>query len=448
MPSNFKSVKVENLRINLNNPRYDPRTSEREAIATIIHDQGPKLISLAEDIVDKGLNPSDLPIITSTSDPGIYTVLEGSRRIAALKLLFSRPLIDSLSIAATTKKRLKALAATIDDSLRDVQCVVLSPEDANYWILLKHTGENKGVGTVGWDGRATHRFRGSSPALQAVDLVEASDYLDEETRKKLPGIAITNVERILVTPAARKLLGVDVANRKLILNAPEDQALARLAIVVSEVANRQIKVSGLDTREQRIEYAQRVAASPLPKAISKKPSSTLKGSSAATATSSRRINVYRSTVIPKQFKILISQRRINKIYDELQKLSVDKFVNSAAVLFRVFLELSVDDFGRRKRISYKISPKPSPGKSKASLKPQEMTLRQKLKTAADFLENNNKATKGQLRGIRSLIANRHHVLSVDSLNAYVHNQDYTPTATDLKTSWDNIEIFVEQLWAS
>src|SRR5258708_3840312 len=221
MASNFKIVSVENLRINLNNPRYDPRTSERDAIATIVHDQGPKLISLAEDIVDKGLNPSDLPIITSTSDAGIYTVLEGSRRVATLKLLFSAPLLDSLSLPSTTSKRLKALAATIDDSLKDVQCVVLSPEDANYWIMLKHTGENKGVGTVGWDGRATHRFRGSSPALQAVDLVEASDYIDDETRRKLPSIAITNVERILVTPAARKLLGVDVANRKLILNSPE-----------------------------------------------------------------------------------------------------------------------------------------------------------------------------------------------------------------------------------
>lgn len=445
MPFNIKTIDLENLRINLNNPRYDPRTSEREAVATIVHDQGLKLSNLADDIINKGLNPSDLPIVTPTTEPGIYTVLEGSRRIASLKLLFSSPLLESLDIPTGMVKRFKALQPSLHDELREVQCVVLSPEDANYWILLKHTGENNGVGVVGWDGRASHRFRGSSPALQAVDLVERSDYLDEETRKRLPSIAITNVERILVTPAARRLLGVDVQKDKLILNSPEDEALGRLAIVVSEVANRQINVTGLDTRDQRIEYAQRVAALPLPKPYRKQgaASDSKAGKGTSTSSVSRRISTYRNTIIPKRLKLAISQARLNKIYEELQSLQLDKFVNSGAVLFRVFLELSVDEFGRRKRISFKVVPKASA----KSTKPQDMSLRQKLKALADYLQANNKATKSQLRGILALIANRHHVLSVDSLNAYVHSQDYSPTPGDLKTSWDNIEFFVTQLWA-
>src|SRR6187551_1467437 len=87
----------------------------------------------------------------------------------------------------------------------EYDCAVLPREEANHWILLKHTGENEGLGVVTWDGRARHRFRQSSPALQAVEMVLAGNYLDEETKQKLPKIAITNIERVLNTPDARKL---------------------------------------------------------------------------------------------------------------------------------------------------------------------------------------------------------------------------------------------------
>jgi hypothetical protein len=442
-PRNLKNIDIENLRINLDNPRYEHRSSEREAVVAIVHDQGQKLVNLARDLTDKGPNPSDIPIVTPTTEIGIYTVLEGNRRVAALKLLFNTPLLDSLGLPAAIVRKFKEIQPNAYDELRGMDCVVLSQEDANYWIMLKHTGENEGVGVVGWDGRASHRFRGSSPALQAVDLVEQSNYLDDETRKKLPGISITNVERILVTPAARKILGVDVVQGRLVLNSPEDKALGRLALVVSEVANRHINVSGLDTRDQRIDYAQKIAAQPLPKPIVRKST----GKSISTrpgATSTRRVSIHRNSLIPRQLKLAITQTRINRIYDELQRLTLDRFVNSAAVLLRVFIELSVDEFARRRKITLKVVPNAKPGKK--AKPPRDMTLREKIKTVADHLEANTTASKSQLRGIRTLIANRYHVLSVDSLNSYVHSQDYNPTATELKNNWDNIEPFVVHLW--
>jgi hypothetical protein len=36
---------------------------------------------------------------------------------------------------------------------------------------------------------------------------------------------------------------------------------------------------------------------------------------------------------------------------------------------------------------------------------------------------------------------------VDGWNAYVHNKDYNPQSTNLKTDWDNIQLFVQALWA-
>ncbi len=441
-----RSIPLNNLLIDLQNPRYDLRINQREALTTIAHDQGMKLVNLAEDIVDRGLNPSDLPMVTPADQPDLFVVLEGNRRVAALKLLCSLSLINSLGLSQTLLKRYKNLQERAQGSLpTELECVVLSREDANDWIRLKHTGENEGVGVVSWDGRARQRFRGTSPALQAIELVESRNYLDDETKARLPKIAITNIERILGTPDARALLGVDVKNDKLILNPPEDDALGRLAAVVEDVAQRRVRVTALDTKEQRVAYARRVASLPIPRpktptAGSQPAPLPLSGSRAAA-----HIAAQRRTLIPKQFKVRIPQTRVNRIFAELQKLNIDSYVNSCAVLLRVFVELSVDDYAHRHRLSLKVITKAKKS-TKGPFPARDMTLREKLKSVASSLETRGACTKAELHGVRTLISNREHVISVDTLHAYVHNKDYNPTPADLKANWDNIQLFIERLW--
>lgn len=436
-------IPLQNLLIDLRNPRYDPRSSQRDALAKITHDQAEKLFNLAEDILDKGLNRSDIPMVTPEGD--MFMVLEGNRRVAALKLMSSPTLIESLALPQRLTRKFKELCNDAKDRLpTTIECVVTTREDANYWIQLKHTGENEGIGVVPWDGAARHRFRGSSPALQAIELVEKSEYIDQETRNKLEKIPITNIERILGTPDARGLLGVEVNNQQLTLKHPEDDALARLAIIVSDVANRRVKVTELDTWQQRVDYAQKVASQPLPKAC--KPGTT-PSKTAQQEEGTRRATAGRKTLIPRQLKLVIPHTRINRIYLELQTLNAEKFINSCAVMFRVFIEMSVDDFAQRHRIPLTV---PARSKSVPGSKPElkEMTLRKKLTAVADHLEKQGTCTKGELHGARSLINNRQHVLSVDSMNAYVHNKEYSPTPSDLKGNWDSIQVFVQKLWAA
>ena len=443
--SNIIPIPLQNLLIDLQNPRYDPRKSQREALHTIVHDQGQKLVNLAEDILDKGLNHSDLVIVTPLEDDkNMYIVLEGNRRVAALKLVLSPSLVESLDLPQKMTKKFKELNELAAGELADqIYCVVMPKEDANYWIQLKHTGENEGVGVVTWDGRARHRFRGTSPALQAIELVEHSNYLDKDTKSKLPKIAITNIERLLNTPDSRDLLGVEVKNQQLSLRHPEDEALARLAIIVSDVANGRIRVTHLDTREQRIEYARDVALRPLPKPYKAK--GTTVSATAEAAEGGRRISPERKTLIPRRFKIVIPHTRINKIYWELQRLDVEKFTNSCSVMFRVFVEMSIDDFAQNHSIPLVI-PRTIKTNGSSIKQTVEMNLRDKLKTIANYLEHNGHCNKDELRGVRSLIANRDHVLSVSSLNAYVHNKDYSPVPSDLKSSWDNVQVFIQRLW--
>ena len=92
--SQVKSISLQNLLIDLQNPRYDPRTNQREAIITIVNEQGSKLVALADDIVNEsGLNPSELPMVMPSGDENTFIVMEGNRRLTALKLLLSPSLV-------------------------------------------------------------------------------------------------------------------------------------------------------------------------------------------------------------------------------------------------------------------------------------------------------------------------------------------------------------------
>lgn len=62
--------------------------------------------------------------------------------------------------------------------------------------------------------------------------------------------------------------------------------------------------------------------------------------------------------------------------------------------------------------------------------------------------NTNKLTKDLSKGIRTEIKDQNSPLSVESLNACVHNFRFTPKPQSLAISWDNMQPFFEILWES
>jgi hypothetical protein len=392
------------------------------------------LVNLAESIAEAGLNPTDLPMV-APEEGGFYTVLEGNRRVAAMKLASSPQLAASLGLGTRLVQRLAAIASSSVPA--EVMCAVIPREDAITWIGLKHTGENQGIGVVEWNGVQRARFRGESPATRSIDLIGKSQLLDKTTQEKLDTMPITNLTRLLETPEARSVLGLDIKNGKLEVVGPESEVLPRLAYVIADIAHGRTKVTDLDTKQQRVTYAQTLAAVPLDQL----PKGGAAGPQAKGATKTiRPIPASRKALIPSTLRLKIPQTRINAIYHELRKLPVDTYVNSTATMLRVFVELSVDDYAKRHRISLQ-----KPGKRAA--KPRDMTLREKLTEVANHLEQKGALQAPELRGVRGLISNRQHVLSVDSLNAYLHNKDVSPAPSDLKANWDSVELLVQALWA-
>lgn len=73
-----KTIKLTSLFVNTENYRFEPLSSQKEAIDKMVEDQGDKLYSLVDDIVTNGLSPVDLIIVTPNEDNNKYIVLEGN----------------------------------------------------------------------------------------------------------------------------------------------------------------------------------------------------------------------------------------------------------------------------------------------------------------------------------------------------------------------------------
>lgn len=173
----YKSLRPSQVSLDPENPRLPDGTSgDRDAINRLLDEGFDALLGLARDMARTGeTNPAELPIAIKSGNK--YVVLEGNRRFAALKLLKDCRL-------ASDEERQKAFrrAASLGTPPKSVYTLVAStPEEAEHWIFLRHTGENNGVGVRRWNASqtATHRRRanvtidaGTARAITIADELE------------------------------------------------------------------------------------------------------------------------------------------------------------------------------------------------------------------------------------------------------------------------------------
>jgi hypothetical protein len=102
-----KSLKLDSLDLDLENPRIKQAADQREAMQLIIKEQKAKLINMAESIAERGFSPIDRCLVMpSPYRKGYYTVLEGNRRVLAAKLLKNPALVADLEMPESQKRHL------------------------------------------------------------------------------------------------------------------------------------------------------------------------------------------------------------------------------------------------------------------------------------------------------------------------------------------------------
>ena len=456
----YKQLRVTDLLLNTQNPRFDPVQHQTQAIHAMIEDQGDKLTELAKHIASNGFSPMEIVLVQPIGTQ--WLVREGNRRVTALKLINEPELIpDSY---AKMKREFSALNKKMDSAiLNNLLCVICTDEDTiNAWILLKHTGENKGIGTVGWDAYQISRFSSmvsgkSDPKALFFDTLKEMTAIPKSLKDRFFSIKKTNYDRLLGDPGVRNLLGIDFNNGILtVLNdltgefsvgriyskkdrkAYMDDVKSRVENNESTSISSQLEtLEGMQTpnagvsSDENVQYSRPLV---MPDVTSTetppKDSSSVQKTEAFTA-NKKTYPIKRKTLIPAQHKLAIGNPRIARVFAELKKLECERYPNAVSALFRVFVELSCDCY---------IATNSIPGVNADS------RFGVKIEAIANDIESKKLMTKNELRTARQMATGQTQNQSVKIFHSYVHNKDVTPISTDLLVAWDDLFPFLENIW--
>ena len=467
------TLKLSNLYLDLKNPRYEEQVSQNEALNTIASEQKGKLLVLLKDILENGLNPSDIPIVMPDPTRGSgFVVLEGNRRVAALKL-FKKPRI--LTNVAMRQKYSKLHDEYKSKKITSLECLMVnSREEANLWIERKHEGEMSGAGTVRWNSVQASRFRASksgkdTKVLQLIDFMRAASEGDISFTEEISKVSATNLERFLSTPDVRAALGLEINNGEYSSRYEWSEVLKGLKAVVRCFNRDDFSVRDIYRKEDRMDFMSRIPVDELPDK-SKRTEGIWKlkefvggrmdGSSASLETDKKEDQnenvggltgvasgtegeewqeerpTSRDTFLPKELNLSIPNDRINRIYSELKLLSHNLMTNTCAVMLRVFLELSADCYLEQRGL---LKDGVLSG-SKAG------DLKSKINLVIKNLCDRNYLDDMKAKGIRDEINAKQGSYCVDTLHAYVHNMDFNPIPENLMLAWDNVQPFVIAMW--
>lgn len=446
------TIPISDLLLDSGNPRLaDEQATQQQAAEALAEQQGDKIMRLAEDIIEFGLDPLTVTGVVATGDSRKrYRVVEGNRRVLTLRALDTPTLISPV-LSPTNQKKLTELSNKFAKApISEIRCVLLQGEDdyTLHWIQLRHTGENQGKGVVSWDSDQQARFNErhagiKSPARQVLDFVDSLGTLSPEAKRSSRKV-ITSVQRLLTSPDVRDQIGVDVERGEVLSNYPQDEVGKSLSRIVEDLKLGKVGVPDLYRVGDRRSYVEAFPRTALPKKKSRLKEPVVLNDLTSGSTSPRsaprkkkrtkRRSSSRTTVIPKDNTLEVTHSRINQIFAELLDLSAEKYPNACSVLLRTFIELSVDHYlEERKVISDDNIRNYNLGKRIKTVGKDLFARKQipnKLKKAMEkFADSNNVMQPGLV-----------------TFHQYVHNQYVFPSASELYAAWDELAPFIQKVW--
>lgn len=353
------SMHVASLTLDEINPRHAKQTASLEESIAALLEKGPdKLLKLARDIIQHGVNPTELVVVMSEGDRNV--VLEGNRRIAALKLLHK----PALAPTEQLQRKFAAIAKS-GEAPKRVQCIIADSRiQAAHWIRLRHTGENSGIGVVRWSTSEASRFGGrSTPTEKARLFIEAiSDHYAEDS-DLLTNVAavrdsrITTLGRMIGDPDVRSRLGITFEEDVVLCSYPKHKMKPIVTQLFEDLADT-LSVDRIKSKRQREDYLRKVEDK-LPKladrldepekfsrSTSGESGNDLSNSGTADTTDRKPSRRKRADFEKRLFQSVTLRHvtlRTSEVLEEAKQLSIDEMPNVAAIMVRIVVDIVVTD---------------------------------------------------------------------------------------------------------
>lgn len=452
-----ESLTIGSLNLWDENARFPDKyfkKTEQELVDYFLSKKDFKVADLAEEITSE----IDIPqlerlVVVRKDDKNI--VVEGNRRLTVYKLLANPNLIKDEAL----KTRFLQLAkrANVDENYSLDVLVASDMSEGVRVIERKHLKANNEI-SWGDSERAHYSARkGEADRATLLKVAIAKEVkrtgLDEAIIDQILGRGfVTTFQRIMAGSAAGEVFGYKLDDRgNLIVDDPK--FLEKLKVVILNVLQKKsydgsdINSRSLNKNPQIKEYLSNIDTNQIEAAttiIKESRSENLLGEQIVNIpTTSGKRSVPRSTsrkyLIPRSCILQIDgQAKINNIYHELRDTillddSNNASPNAAGMLFRVFLETSLDCYLERHGLTVK----------------QDDTISSKIPQVIAKLKAEG-ATDAQMTNINKVASSKpeRSILSIVNFHQYVHSHKTQPQPTDLKNSWDDLQEFFEVLWGS
>ena len=438
---------IDQLLLDQENPRLGLTLSQSETLEKLILLNPSQFRALMASIRDEGLDPGDsLYVIASDDNDDDFVVLEGNRRLSALKVLNSPDLLAATDLPRALVKRLVGETGGFNQTdVEPIRCVRFEDrEQANEWIRRRHTGIAKGEGRINWRPLDIQRFSNDYTTVDVIEFVgRNAGYTDQEWEKAhaaLGGGKSTNLTRLLDSAAGRQHIGLSVkttgGRRTPILGSKPKWALNVLKRMVDDIVSGKVDSRSLNRASDIEKYFEDLPIELQPNESSTvdKPkdfrSINLTGSSteARKKPPTRRSTAprKRTTLAPKKHTFdSASSTKLAMLVNEASGLNIEKFPFSAALVLRSIVELTVNDYMRVNKLPL--------GKKGEQ---QQYNLTKKANDVVEHLKQNSELTNSDLSPFRNRILTPTSMCSIQSLNGFAHNQYSLPSADDLRAGWE------------
>jgi ParB-like chromosome segregation protein Spo0J len=365
-----KRLSVTSLHLDAKNPRLGRETTSRaprEIIQYLFEND--KAIEVADSIAKRGYFPNE-PLLAVEED-GRYVVVEGNRRLAALKALrepglLEGPLqrkVERLARQITDQEQIATVPVTIAPNRRATDrqiagrhigtpVLAWQAENRASFILDKlaegydNDELRDDLGFSVADIQQARQTRAIADMARSIDLPEEVKAKLDNPRAKL----FTTLERVFESTVGREYLRVEPDGQHGLRGTTTKTEFIRgFAKLVTDVALGKASSRTLNTNENIRAYFESWGAQERPsvKRGSFVPSDIIGGSVASEphkprpATPGKKSKQESMTVLPSTFKIRFGNDRLIDIRRELTRLKRKDYPNAGAVLLRVFFELAV-----------------------------------------------------------------------------------------------------------
>lgn len=420
----IQKINLDDLQINKANDRHGELESEPMAIAWLFSHREAHMRNLAKDIAAKG-RIFEIPLVVPEGPK--YTVFDGNRRITCLKLLNEPRRAPTAELQAFFAQQRALFAGTFPDK---VECQVESdPDRVDEILFRRHTGTQNGVGQLTWDDRMKATFVGRTGQGGGVNVADEIEKLLKEAgklpKKKIPR---STMNRLLSAEPFRNRLGFSVSKGRFEFTHDEATSVEAMARVANDLSEKKLvlgQIWDVDGKRAYLDGLEREGVLPtahhsLPAKVSgaKSTASKVKPGKPPKPT-------LRTTLIPHvEYSLTWPGRlqRHHQIWEELQfHLELGRHPNAISVLFRVLLELAMENYVTQAQVPINDQDK----------------LAARLEKIGNHLVAAGKLEQKQL-GMLKKFQQSDKLVSADTLNRYVHSPNFAPSPEHLASMWDSL----------